>query len=56
MLYQIVEINKSKKRLSFGNKEHTKSRKSETRFDWISFKIDFQNNKDGLNDPKGNKI
>ena len=31
-----VEQNKSKKKIAFGEKEHTKSRKSETRFDWVS--------------------
>ena len=28
--------NESQKKIAFGNKEHTKSRKSEARFDWVS--------------------
>ena len=58
---------KKSKKIAFGNKEHTKSRKSETRSDRVSTYETPQparqhtplapaNNQDGLNDPKGNKI
>ena len=31
------QLQKNKiKKITFGNKEHTKSQKSETRFDWVS--------------------
>ena len=34
--YCSEQRNKKSKRIAFGSKEHTKSRKSETRFDWVS--------------------